>query len=123
MSFSKTEQFLDLARRAAATRQGITLDDVTERYEVSLRTAQRMLRAVEQQFPNTETWLDDGGRKRWRIPGGYLREFFSISADEVAALDLGIAHLKRKGLSVEAKALGGINRPSLEGSRRCDTQQ
>ena len=63
MSFSKTEQFLDLARRAAATRQGITLDDVTERYEVSLRTAQRMLRAVEQQFPNTETWLDDGGRK------------------------------------------------------------
>lgn len=79
MSFSKTEQFLDLARRAAATRQGITLDDVTERYEVSLRTAQRMLRAVEQQFPNTETWLDDGGRKRWRIPGGYLREFFSIT--------------------------------------------
>ena len=63
MSFSKTEQFLDLAWRAAATRQGITLDDVTERYEVSLRTAKRMLRAVEQQFPNTETWLDDGGRK------------------------------------------------------------
>lgn len=108
MSFSKTEQFLDLARRAAATRQGITLDDVTERYEVSLRTAQRMLRAMEQQFPSTETWLDDGGRKRWRIPGGYLREFFSVSADEVASLDLGIAHLKRKGFSVEAKALGGI---------------
>ena len=70
MAFSKTEQFLDLARRAAATRQGITLDDVIERYEVSLRTAQRMLRAVEQQFQNTETWLDEGGRKRWRIPGG-----------------------------------------------------
>lgn len=108
MSFSKTEKFLDLARWVAASRQGITLDDVVTRYEVSLRTAQRMLRAVEHQFANTETWADDQGRKRWRIPGGYLREFFSVSADEVAALELGIAHLKRAGLAVEAKALDGI---------------
>lgn len=108
MSFSKTETFLDLARRAAASRQGITLEDVMGRYEVSLRTAQRMLRALEAQFPNTETLTDDQGRKRWRIPGGYLREFFSLSAEEVAALDLGISQFSRNGLSIEAKALEGI---------------
>ncbi len=108
MSFSKTETFLDLARRAASSRQGITLEDVMSRYEVSLRTAQRMLRGLEGQFPNTETITDDQGRKRWRIPGGYLREFFSLSAEEVAALDLGISQFNRAGLSIEAKALEGI---------------
>lgn len=108
MSFSKTETFLDLARRAAASRQGITLEDVISRYEVSLRTAQRMLRALEAQFPNTETFSDAEGRKRWRIPGGYLREFFSLSAEEVAALELGISQFSRAGLSIEAKALKGI---------------
>ena len=108
MSFSKTETFLDLARRAAASRQGITLEDVMERYEVSLRTAQRMLRGLEGQFPNTETLTDDQGRKRWRIPSGELREFFSVSAEEVAAIELGIAHLSRSGLKLEGRALEAI---------------
>ena len=113
MSFSPTERFLDLANWAAASRQGIVLDDVINRYEVSLRTAQRILKAVEQQFSNTETWIDEQGRKRWRIPGGYLREFFSVSADEVAALELGIAHLKRADLAIEAKALNRIREKIL----------
>ena len=108
MSFSKTETFLDLARRAAASRQGISLEDVMSRYEVSLRTAQRMLRALEKLFPNTETLTDTEGRKRWRIPGGYLREFFSLTAEEVAALELGVSHLARTGLNLEAKLLEGI---------------
>ena len=105
MSFNKTEKFLELARRAAASRQGITLEDVVSRFEVSFRTAQRMVRALEHQFPNTETWLDGQGRKRWRIPGGQLREFFSVSAEEVAAIELGIAHLNRSGLKLEGRAL------------------
>ena len=108
MSFQKTEQFLELARRAAASRQGISLEDVVTRYEVSIRTAQRMLHALENYFPNTEAWLDGHGRKRWRIPGGHLREFFSVSAEEVAAIELGIAHLNRSGLNMEGKALQTI---------------
>lgn len=67
-----------------------------------------MHRALEYQFPNTETWLDGQGRKRWRIPGGQLREFFSVSAEEVVALELGIAHLNRSGLKLEGKALEAI---------------
>ena len=108
MSFSKTETFLDLARRAAALRQGLTLDDVMSRYEVSLRTAHRMLRGLESQFPNTETLTDEQGRKRWRIPDGYLREFFTLYAEEVASLDLGISQLRRSGLTIEARSLEGI---------------
>ena len=105
MSFDKAEQLIDLARRAAGSRQGITLDDIVRHYEVSLRTAQRMCRALESIFSHTESFLDAEGRKRWRIPGGNYREFFSLSATELAAIELGVSHLERAGLEIEARAL------------------
>ena len=108
MSFEKAEQLINLARKAAGSRQGITLDDVVEHYRVSLRTAQRMFRALEANFPQTETYTDPEGRKRWRIPGGHYREFFSLSAEEVAALEIGVGHLERAGLKLEAKALSQV---------------
>ena len=54
VSFQKAEQLLDLATLAAARRFGITLDDVIERFGISKRTAQRMLRALEMQFPDLQ---------------------------------------------------------------------
>ena len=55
MSFWKAEQLLSLATLAAARHTGITLDDVIDRYGVSKRTAQRMLHALEVQFPDAQT--------------------------------------------------------------------
>ena len=46
MSFWKAEQLLELATFAAARHAGVSLDEVTERFSVSKRTAQRMLRAL-----------------------------------------------------------------------------
>lgn len=108
MSFDKAEQLIELARKAANGSQGITLDDVIEHFSVSLRTAQRMFRALEANFPHTESFTDPEGRKRWRIPGGHYREFFSLSAEEVAALELGVNHLARAGLKIEARALARL---------------
>ena len=89
MSFNMAEKFLELARRAATSRQGISLEDVVSRCEVSFRTAQRMLGPLEYQCPNTETWLHGRGRIRWRIPGGQSREFFSVSAERGRSSSLG----------------------------------
>jgi len=108
MSFDKAEQLIGLARKAAAGRQGLMLDDVVELYGVSLRTAQRMFRALESNFPETETFTDSAGRKRWRLANGSMREFFSLSAEEAAALELGVSHLLHAGLSLEAKTLQGL---------------
>ena len=41
---------------------GVTLDDVVERISISRRTAQRILHALEAQFPETESAFDDEGR-------------------------------------------------------------
>ena len=108
MSFAKAEQLLDLATMVSSRHQGVTLDDIVQRYEISLRTAQRMLRALELRFSDVEHWMDENGRKRWRMPGGHLRELLSVSADELAALDLGISHLSRSGSGLEAKLLGSL---------------
>ena len=108
MSFAKAEQLLDLATMVSARHQGVMLDEVQERYGTSLRTAQRMMRALELRFPDVESWQDDMGRKRWRMAGGHLRDLLSVTADELAAFDLALNHLTRAGLSIEAKALGSL---------------
>lgn len=108
MTFSKAEQFLDLATMVSARRNGVTLDDVCERFEISLRTAQRMMRVLEARFPEVDTVQDEDGRKRWRMPGGTVRDLVNITADELASIDLGIAHLERANQVTEVKALKSL---------------
>jgi predicted DNA-binding transcriptional regulator YafY len=55
MSFEKAQQLLELATFVAARRVGVTLDDVVERFGISRRTAQRIMHALEAQFPDTES--------------------------------------------------------------------
>jgi predicted DNA-binding transcriptional regulator YafY len=105
MSFSKAEQLLDLATMAAARRTGVTLDDVTERFPVSRRTAQRWLKALEAQFPDLQTGVDDEGRKRWRLTPAVLRDLMTLTADELAALDLAIETVGKSGLEEEVREL------------------
>ena len=105
MSFWKAEQLLELATFAAARYAGVCLDEVTERFSVSKRTAQRMLRALENQFTDTRVTIGDQGRKRWHLPSGALRDLMTLSPEELAALDIAIETLKRSGLAAEAAAL------------------
>jgi len=105
MSFWKAEQLLSLATLVAARHTGVTLDDVIERFGISKRTAQRMLRAMEAQFPDTNVTIDNEGRKRWHLPSGALRDLMSLFPEELAALDLAIETLKRSSLAVEADDL------------------
>jgi len=108
MSFWKAEQLLGLATLVAARHAGITLDDVIERYSVSKRTAQRMLRALEAQFTDTNVSTDGEGRKRWHLTTGVLRDLMSLSPEELAALDIAIETLRRSGLAIEADELVGL---------------
>jgi predicted DNA-binding transcriptional regulator YafY len=68
MSFRKAEQLLALATLVAARRAGVTLDDVIERFDVSKRTGQRMLRALEAQFPDTTSTTDGEGASAGSYP-------------------------------------------------------
>ena len=113
MSFAKAEQLLDLATMVSARKLGVTLDDVCERFSISLRTAQRMMRTLELRFPEVDSFHDQTGRKRWRMPGGTVRDLVAITADELASVEIGITHLKRNGLAIEAKALESVREKVL----------
>ena len=108
MSFSKAEQLIQLATLVSSRRLGMTLEDVCEEFGISHRTAQRMMRALELQFSDVETFYGDDNRKRWRMAGLHLRDLLTLSADELASLELGITHLKRAGLGPEAQALNSL---------------
>lgn len=105
MSFEKAQQLLELATFVVARRMGVTLDDVGERFGISRRTAQRIMRALEAQFPDTESGYDEDGHKRWRLQTGALRDLLTLTPDELAAFDLSIETLARTALNVEAAAL------------------
>ena len=67
MSYLKADQLMQLATLMSSRHRGVTLDQVKEEFDVSHRTAQRMMRAIEQQFPEVQTSNDEQGHKRWRI--------------------------------------------------------
>jgi len=113
VAYWKAEQLLALATLTAGRHTGVTLDDVIERFTVSKRTAQRMLRALEAQFTDTTTFIDEDGRKRWRLPSAALRDLMSLSAEELAALDMAVETMKRAGLSAEAGELLNLREKML----------
>jgi predicted DNA-binding transcriptional regulator YafY len=105
VSYWKAKELIELATLAMGRYVGVTLDDVRMHFDVSKRTAQRMLHALEDVFPDAVTSKDAEGRKRWRLPPGALKELLTLSAEELAALGLGVESLSRSGLAVEAEHL------------------
>ncbi|HEX5958287.1 MAG TPA: WYL domain-containing protein [Hyphomicrobiaceae bacterium] len=108
MSYSKARDLMMLAIMAAGRYVGVTLDDVKARFRTSKRTAQRMTHALEEVFPETVSYLDNEGRKRWRLESGVLRELMSLTPEELAALNFAIESLRRSGLAVEADDLRNV---------------
>ena len=105
MSYLKADQLMQLATLMSSRHRGVTLDQVKEEFEVSHRTAQRMMRAIEQQFPEVQTSNDEQGHKRWRIGEITFKDLITVKAEELAALELGIKHLQRDGLKLESHEL------------------
>lgn len=93
---------------AAGRHLGVTIPDVVEEFGGVERTAQRMLHALEEQFPDTTTFFDDEGRKRWRLPPAALRDLMTLTAEELTALDLAHEALKREGRGPEAEDLARL---------------
>ena len=102
MSYLKADQLMQLATLMSSRHRGVTLEQVKDEFAVSHRTAQRMMRAIEQQFPEVQTSNDEQGHKRWRIGEITFKDLITVKAEELAALELGIKHLQRDGLKNES---------------------
>src|SRR3546814_18375954 len=68
MTFAKANDLLRLAQLAASRRLGISLEEISQAFGISHRTAQRMTSALADNFANVVVVEDDARRRRWRIP-------------------------------------------------------
>jgi predicted DNA-binding transcriptional regulator YafY len=105
MRYEKADNLLQLALDLQASRSGLSLQDIQQRYDVGRRTAMRMRDAILRNFPQTEEVATSEKVKRWRMPSGRLNRLVDFSAAELADLEAAIALLKRENLPGQANSL------------------
>ena len=114
MRHDKAKMLLELARRCAASAEGLTLDEMARFIGADRRTAERMRDALYDLFPQMEV-VSDHPFKRFRIPAGLDGFMQAPTADELAALSgaaqaaPGQAALLR---SLEGKVQSAIKAPA-----------
>ena len=87
MAYDKIHDLLDLAIWMQSDREGVSLNEIAEKYGVSRRTAERMRDMILIQFPQTEENIGENNQKRWYIPQGTLKDLINFSAEELSVLE------------------------------------
>lgn len=110
---------IELARRMAASAEGLTLDEMAAEMRVGRRTAERMRDAVLMLFPTVEE-VSDPPTKRWRIRGGLSAFEQAPTATEMLELTKAAQALRGQGEDARAQALEGLER-KLKAAMRSTT--
>lgn len=108
MSLAKARQLLRLAEMAASRHRGVTLSDIVAEFEADHRTAQRLVRALEEIFEGVEITVDEQRRRHWRLRDTRLLRLQGLRDSELAALELSIRRAEREGATTEARALSAL---------------
>jgi len=116
MRHEKAGLVLELARRMAASAEGLTLDEMADAIGVGRRTAERMRDAVRDLFPQMEE-VEDPPTKRFRIPAGLDGVFQAPGADELAALRAAAEQYRRAGAPARAQDLATLELKVLSAMR------
>lgn len=109
MRHDKAVLLIELARRMAASAEGLTLDEMAQETGVGRRTAERMRDAVLMLFPLAEE-VSDPPTKRWRIRGGLNGFEQAPTATEMLELTKAAQGLRAAGEPARAAALEGLER-------------
>ena len=116
MRHEKAARLLELARRLAASAEGLTLDEMSAVMQVSRRTVERMRDAVREAFPQMEE-IADPPTVRFRIPSGLDGIFQAPTAEEFAALRAAAEHYRQSGATARAAALSALESKVLSAIR------
>ena len=105
MRYAPAERLLRLARHLAATRTGLTLDEMASELDVGRRTAERLRDSLTAMFPQMECWDDEEWVRRWRLPGSALVGVVEIRAEALAAIESSARECEMNGESDRAALL------------------
>ena len=119
MRHDKAMVVIDLARRLAASAEGLTLDEMARDLGTTRRSAERLRDAVLMLFPAVEE-VSDPPFKRWRIRGGLSAFEQAPTALELLELSKAAQALRTAGEPGRAAALEGLER-KLKSAMRSTT--
>lgn len=105
MAFEKALDLMRLAEMAAARHKGVCLVEVSAEFGVNLRTAQRMIRGLEDAFPSVEFSTDQDRRRWWKLNDTRVLGMLGIRDSELAALDMSIRRAEREGAAKDVSTL------------------
>lgn len=107
-NYEKMYDMIDLALWMQEAGEGVALEDIMQKFNVSRRTAERMRNALLLYFPQMEE-IDTGERKkRWRIPQRSLNTLLAFSPEELAVFKTAIDLLKQNGIKEKADVLSKV---------------
>jgi predicted DNA-binding transcriptional regulator YafY len=126
MRYAPAERLLRLARHLAATRMGLTIDEMASELDVGRRTAERLRDSLLAMFPQMESWDDEQRVRRWRLPGSALVGVVEPRAEAVAVIETAARECDGRGetdravlLREAATTLRSVMRP--DALRRAET--
>lgn len=128
LSYRNAIDLLTIAARAASMR-GVSLKEIEETLGRDYRTAQRVVAALAQLYPELERLRDEEtGGARWRLPRTALAPLLTPTADELAALSLAEEALSLSGGVDHVQALRSLHGKILalipkERSRRIEADE
>ncbi|MFV3073152.1 helix-turn-helix transcriptional regulator [Niveispirillum fermenti] len=110
MSYRNAVELLRVAAKATSMR-GVSLKEIEAMLERNYRTAQRLIQALGDLFPELEKRNDDDdpGCSRWYLPRSGIAPLLNPTAEELAALSLAEASLAKSAGIDHAKALRGLH--------------
>ena len=98
MRFEGKVDLLQLAVQLSGTHDGIAISDVAREFEISHRSAQRMMAAIRDRFPYAlEEMESDGPAKRWRLRQATLRGLMDAEPVELMELEIAANRLRAEG--------------------------
>lgn len=103
--YGKMLDLFDLVMELQVRSEGITLQEIQNKYNISRRTAERMMKALKDYFYHIEE-VDSGERiKRWHLPQYSLKGLISFSPEELAVFKNAIDLLKKYSTAENAKTM------------------
>lgn len=107
-TYGKLLDLFDLLMELQASCEGISLQDIQNKFNVSRRTAERMRNALLAYFPQMEE-VDTGEKtKRWRLPQRSLKSLVSFSSEELSVFKTAIDLLQHYSTTENAQTLKNV---------------
>lgn len=85
--YSRVSDILDMAIFMSSKPLGVTLDDISERYNVSRRTAERMRDSIINILPNIQEIETTDSKKHWGFVDYSIKEIVWFTAEEIATVE------------------------------------